>query len=99
MRIKEGRRGFVSIEDCVDATIQGLEEYTKKKKKKKKEEEEDRRITVASNNNINRINLRTKKKQQWKKSRKQKREEKQLYGYFKRQTKGIADAWPAQGKR
>ena len=27
---KERRKGFVSIKDCVDATIQQLEEYIKK---------------------------------------------------------------------
>ena len=38
---KEGGRGLVSTEDCIDATIQGLEKYTKKIKEKL--------ITSASN--------------------------------------------------
>ena len=29
---KEVKNGFVVIDDCIDATIQRLEEYTKKKK-------------------------------------------------------------------
>ena len=29
---KEGGRGLPNIEDCVEATIQGVEEYTKKSK-------------------------------------------------------------------
>ena len=32
MSRKEGGRGLISIEDCVDATIQEIEEYTKKSK-------------------------------------------------------------------
>ena len=36
---RDGRRGLASSEECVDATIQGLDEYTEKSKK--------RLITVA----------------------------------------------------
>ena len=74
---KEGGRGLVNIEDCVDATIQALEEYTQKSK--------ERLITAARNSNIN---IWTSKNTT--KTRKQKWEEKQLYGYFKRQTAEIA---------
>ena len=41
------------MEDCFNATIQGLEEYTKSI---------ERWITAASNRNIDRLNLRTKRK-------------------------------------
>ena len=71
---KEGRRGLTSIEDCIDGTIQELEEYTKKSKEKL--------ITTANNSDINRNNLRINRKTT-KISRKQKWEEKQLYAYFK----------------
>ena len=73
---KEGGRGFTSIEDDVDATIQQLEDYIKKCG--------GRLITATRNNTDNtRINIR-------KITRKQKWEEKQLYWYFKRQTSEIS---------
>ena len=31
---KEGGTGIISIEDCLDASIKGLEDYTKKSKEK-----------------------------------------------------------------
>ena len=36
MTSKEGGRGHASLEDCVDATVQEIERYTKKKSKKMK---------------------------------------------------------------
>ena len=42
---KEYGRGLTSIENCVDATIQRVEEYTKKSKEKLS--------TAASNSNVN----------------------------------------------
>ena len=42
---KEGGRGLASIEDCVDAIIQGHEDYSKTRK--------ERLITVARNRIIN----------------------------------------------
>ena len=77
MSRKEGRRGLASIEDCVGASQQGLKKYTKKSK--------ERLITAACNSNGNiKINRKSTKtiKQKW--------EEKQLYGYFKQQTREIA---------
>ena len=59
---------------------EGLEENTKKRK--------ERLFTAATNNNINKNNLRTNNKTT--KSRKRKWQEKQLYGYYKRQTEKIA---------
>ena len=79
MSRKEGGRGLVSSEGSVDATIQGLKEFIKNSKEKL--------ITAANNINITRINLRTNTKTTNKTSRKQKWEEKQQYGYFKRQRK------------
>ena len=40
---KEGGRGLTSIEDCVDASIQGLEDYIEKSKE---------RLIAAANNSI-----------------------------------------------
>ena len=73
---KEGGRGFACIENNKVATIQGLKEYSKKIK--------ERLITGASHSTGN---IRTNRKTA--KTRKQEWEEKQLYGYFKRQTGGI----------
>ena len=42
---KEGERGFANIEDCIDASIQGLKKNTKKNKKIL--------ITAANNSNGN----------------------------------------------
>ena len=49
---KEWGIGLTSIEDCVDASIQRLEEYIEKSK--------ERLITAASNSDI-RLNRKTKK--------------------------------------
>ena len=75
---KEGGRSLVNIEDCVDATIQALEEYTQKTK--------ERLIATEARNS----NCKIWTNRGTTKTRKQKWEEKQLYGYFKRQTAGIA---------
>ena len=64
------REGLANIEDCVEATIQQLEDYTKKSKG---------RLLMAANNS--RCNIWTNRKTR--KTRKQKWEEKQLYGLFK----------------
>ena len=58
----------------MDATIQGLEEYTKKSK--------ERIITTASNGNKNWNNLRINRKMRIKKSKKTKNWKKNDYGYF-----------------
>ena len=73
---RKGGRGLAGIEDSVNASIQELEDYIKKKK--------EILITVTSNSIEN---IRTNKTT---KTRKQKREEKQLYGYFKWQTGEIS---------
>ena len=73
---EEGGRGLTSIQDSVDASIKRLEDYIKKRRR--------RLITYTRNNTENtRINRTTI-------TRKQKWEEKQLYGYFKRQTSKIS---------
>ena len=69
---KEGRRRLIRTENIDDASIWGLEEYIKKGK--------GRLITAASKN---RDNIRTSRTTT---TRKPKGEEKQLCGYFKRQT-------------
>ena len=76
---KEGGRRFAIIEYSVNTSIRRLEEYIKKKSK-------ERLITTTRNNTrINRTAI----------TRKQKWEEKQMYGYFKRQTSKISheNAW------
>ena len=74
---KEGGRGFVSIEDTVDASIKRLEVYIEK--------HEGGLITATRNDTdytmANRMTI----------IRKQKWEEKQLYGRFKRQINNISD--------
>ena len=76
MSRKEGGRGLASIEDSVDVSIWQLEENIKKCQK--------RHITATRNStdniNINRTTI----------TRKQNWEEKQLYGYFKRQIDNIS---------
>ena len=73
---QEGR-GLANIEDCVNTTIKALEEYTQKST--------ERLITAARNSKCNIWTIRDTIK-----TRKQKWEEKQLNGYFKRQTAEIA---------
>ena len=48
---RKGGRGIVSIEDCMLALINGMNDFTKKNK--------ERLITAASNSNNSRYNLRT----------------------------------------
>ena len=69
--VKEGRRGLASIEDSVNGSLQGLKDYVKKSKEG---------LIIVANNSID--NTRTSKITI---TKKQKVEEKQLYGYFKRQ--------------
>ena len=75
---KEGGRGLASIENCMDASIRGLEDNIKMS--------EERIITAIRNSTdsimINRTTTTTTRKQKW--------ETKQLYGYFKRQTDDIS---------
>ena len=72
---------------CVDASIQGLEEYTRTNK--------ERLIKAANAFNIPRINLRRNRKITIRKSRKQKWKEKQLYRSFKQQsTYKMTKTWP-----
>ena len=49
-----GWGGFVSVEDCVESLIQGLEDYIKKRKV---------RLLTAANNSIGNIRTNRKKKQ------------------------------------
>ena len=73
---KEGGRGFVSIEHRVGNSKRHLDDYIKKNK--------EGLITANKNNTNNTSMNRTTitRKQKWK--------EKQLYGYFKRQTSEIS---------
>ena len=84
----EAGRGFASIEDSVDTSIRGLKDNIKKSK--------ERLITAAKNNKNNKKINRTTV------TRKQKWEEKQLSGYFKRQTSEISHektwTWIRKGK-
>ena len=70
---KEGGRIISSIENCIDVSIQGLENYIKKS---------NERLITAAHNGIS--NIRPDRKMT--KTRKQKWEEKHIYGYFKRPT-------------
>ena len=80
---KEGRREPTCIEDCVDATIQGVKKYTPKIKKKKKLKKTD---TTSISRNSRMING----KITIKRSRKPKYEGKLLHGYLKWKTLEIA---------
>ena len=73
---KEGRRGFASIEDSVDASMQRFEDYIEK--------HERGLITTIRNDTDNTIDDRmtTTRKQKW--------EEKQFYGHFKRRINNIS---------
>ena len=73
---KQGERGFASIEDTVDASIQRLEDYIEK--------HERGLITTIRVDTDNTINERmtTTRKQKW--------EGKQLYGRFKRLINNIS---------
>ena len=77
---KKLRRELASIENCVDESIQGLEDYIKKNKEK---------VIAEASNSIGNIRVYVKKKKN-NKRRKHKWEEKQSYKYFKRQTGEIA---------
>ena len=84
---KEGGRGFVSIEDSVDASIQQLKDYIQK--------HEGGLITATRNKTENTMNNRMKI------TRKQKWEGKHLYGWFKRLINNISHdktwAWLRKG--
>ena len=85
--IKEGGRRLASVEDSLNTSIKRLKDYILKNK--------ERLITATRNNtNNSRINRTT---ITWK----QQLEEKQLYGYFKRQTSEISHekiwTWPRKG--
>ena len=73
---KERGRGFASIEDSVDASIQQLEDYIEKN--------ERGRITAIRNDTENTIDdiMTTTRKRKW--------EKKQLYGHFKRLLNNIS---------
>ena len=73
---KEGGRGFASIEDSVDISIQRLEDYIEK--------HERGLVTAIRNNTDNTIDNRMTI------TRKQKWERKQLYGRFKRLINNIS---------
>ena len=73
---KGGGRGFASIEDSVDTSIQWLEDYIEK--------HEGGLITAIRNNTDNTIDNRMTK------TKKQKSEEKQLHGRFKRLINNIS---------
>ena len=73
---KGGGRGLASIEDCVDASIQRLEDYTQK--------HDGELITAIKNDTDNIMDSRMTiiRKQKW--------EEKKLYGRFKRLINNIS---------
>jgi len=74
---KRGGRGLANIEDCVDTAIRALDEYTNNSK--------ERLIAAAKKSICNTVTNRNTSK-----NKKQKWEEKQLHGYFKRQTQEIS---------
>ena len=65
---KEGEWGLTNIDDCIDTSVQGLEDYIKKKQKNKKNKE---RLITAASNNIGKISTDWKtiktRKQKWEK--------------------------------
>ena len=67
-----GKSRLASFEYCVNASIQGLDDYIKKSKN---------RLITAANNNSGNISIDRKITR----IRKKKWEEKELYGYFKQQ--------------
>ena len=76
MSRKEGGRGFASIEDSIDASVQRLKDYIQRRG--------GRLITVTRNNiDDTRISRTITRKQKW--------EEKQLYRRFKRLTSDISN--------
>ena len=81
-------RVLASVEDCIDALMQRLEDCIKKGKE---------RLIKVANNSISIISIGRKTT----KTKKQKWEEKQLYGYFKQQPDEIArkKIWIWQRKR
>ena len=81
---KERGRGFVSIEDSVDASIQRLEDYIHK--------HDGGLITAIRNDNDNTIDNRMTI------NRKEKWEGKQIYGCFKRLINNISHDKPGHGK-
>ena len=84
---KEGRRGFASVEDSADASLQRLEDYTEKHK--------EGLIATIGNDTENTMDNRMTI------TRKQKWEEKQLYLHFKRLINNISHektrAWLRKG--
>ena len=73
---REGGRGIASVKDIVDTSIRRLVDYIEKSKET---------FTIVTRNDTNSTML-----NRTIISRKQKWEEKQLYGYFKRQTGEIS---------
>ena len=73
---RDAGRGFVNIEDSIDSTMRGLENYNEKREKRLIS------VTISSTDNVRTNQTKITKKQKW--------EEKQLYGYFKQQTVEIS---------
>ena len=76
MTRKEGGRGLTSIEDSADTSIRRRKDYIKRTKKDLLQQPKTTQVTEGS------TEITPTRKQKW--------EEKQLYGYFKRQTREIS---------
>ena len=90
---KEGGRGLISIEDCVELAIRGLEKYVHGK--------EERLIQAARGEKIDRLEAASVLKRSKKKKRLENWEEKALHGQYLRQTKEVRSdqcwAWLQNG--
>ena len=78
---KEGGRGLISIEDCVELAVRGLEVYV--------HESEERLIQAARGNKVDGLEAASVLKKSKKEKRLQDWEEKALHGQYLRQTKEV----------
>ena len=80
---KEGERGLISIEDCVELAMRGLELYV--------HGSEERLIQAARGDKINSLEAASVLKRSKKEKRLEDWEEKVMHGQFLRQTKEVSD--------
>ena len=78
---KEGERGLISIEDCVELAIRGLEVYV--------HESEERLIQAARGDKVDGLEAASVLKRSKKENRLEDWEEKVLHGQYLRQTKKV----------
>ena len=90
---KEGGRGLISIEDCVELAIRSLEVYV--------HGSEERLIQAARGDKIDGLQVVSVLKRSQKEERLEDWEEKVLHGHYLQQTKEVSSdqcwAWPQNG--